>query len=207
VIDSPTIRAAARKVDEVSPGEALNAPLFRALLERMQTGSRAVVLDLGPARPETIAVLGGFRCRLDIADLTEGLEELNAEPDRRRLRTAAEAMLPPRRPEPVDIVLCWDILNYLRPPALTAVMECVAARGGPGTLTHGLVVYSAKHMSVRPGRFVPLPDHTLANLAPPGEQRTAPRYSPEDLARCMPGFNVERARLLRNGMQEFLFRL
>ena len=36
---------------------------------------------------------------------------------------------------------------------------------------------------------------------------TAPRYTPEDFALCMPRYTVERARLLRNGMQEFLFRL
>ena len=37
--------------------------------------------------------------------------------------------------------------------------------------------------------------------------RMAPRYTPEDLAHCLPRYRVERARLLRNGMQEFLFRL
>jgi hypothetical protein len=41
----------------------------------------------------------------------------------------------------------------------------------------------------------------------PGRERPAPRYTPEDLARCMPRYSVERGRLLRNGMQEFLFRL
>ncbi len=32
-------------------------------------------------------------------------------------------------------------------------------------------------------------------------------YSPEDLAKHMAGFEIDRARLLGNGMQEFLFRL
>jgi len=38
-------------------------------------------------------------------------------------------------------------------------------------------------------------------------ERIAPRYSPEDLGQWMPAFSVERARLLANGMQEYLFRL
>ena len=45
------------------------------------------------------------------------------------------------------------------------------------------------------------------STAQPGRERPAPRYSPEDLARCMPRYSVERGRLLRNGMQEFLFKL
>ena len=50
-------------------------------------------------------------------------------------------------------------------------------------------------------------EQRLVAAAPPQDERDAPRYSPADLARCMPGYTVERARLLRNGMQEYLFRL
>ena len=77
----------------------------------------------------------------------------------------------------------------------------------PGALAHGLVYYSTRQMPQRPGSFVPLDDQRLVNMAAPGPERPAPRYSPEDLARCMPRYTVERGRLLRNGMQEFLFRL
>jgi hypothetical protein len=33
----------------------------------------------------------------------------------------------------------------------------------------------------------------------------SPRYTPEILGQCMPLYRRERAMLLRNGMQEFLF--
>ena len=56
--------------------EALNAPLFHYVIERMHAGDRWVVLDLGTARTETIAVMSQFRCRLDIADLADGLDVL-----------------------------------------------------------------------------------------------------------------------------------
>ena len=62
-------------------------------------------------------------------------------------------------------------------------------------------------MPERPGSFVPLDDQRLVEQGAAGPERPAPRYSPEDLARCMPRYTVERGRLLRNGMQEFLFRL
>src|SRR5690606_8196733 len=125
-------------------------------MERLHDGKRWVVLDFGRARTETVAVFSPFRCRLDIADLTEGLEALNAEEDARRLRQTAEALLPPLRDEQTDLVLCWDFLNYLRRPALTALMERVAARCRPGTVAHALVVYSAARMPATPGGYVPL---------------------------------------------------
>jgi hypothetical protein len=188
--------------------EPLNAPLFHSLMQRLETGGRCVVLDLGAAHAATIAAFGRFRCRLDIVDLAEGLAALNSDVDPRTvLRPLVDALLLPRAREATDVVLCWDLINYLKPPALTAVMECIAARCKRGALAHGLVYYSAQRMPERPGSFVPLEDHRLLNLATPGSERPAPRYSPEDLARCMPRYTVERGRLLRNGMQEFLFRL
>jgi hypothetical protein len=187
--------------------EALNAPLFASLIERLHGGDRCVVLDLGAARTETIALFSQFRARMDIADLADGIERLETEIDPDILREEVERLLPARGTETADVVLCWDLLNYLPRPALSAVMAAIAERVRRGALVHALIAYSSKTMSMRPGCFVPLDEQRLINLAPRQAERDAPRYSPEDLARCMPNYSVERARLLRNGMQEFLFRV
>lgn len=165
------------------------------------------MLDLGSLQSATIRALGRFRCRLEIVDLADGLDSLNGELDPRRIRQRAEALLPERHSEAVDIVLCWDLINYLNQPALNAVMECIALRCKRGALAHGLVYYSAKAMPERPSTFLPVDEQHILQLSQPGRERPAPRYTPEDLARCMPRYSVERGRLLRNGMQEFLFRL
>jgi len=201
--------AEARRVGEhLQAGpEGLNAPLFHSLIRRLEDGGRWIVLDLGAARASTIQAFGKFRCRLDIVDLAVDLDKLRDETELRVLRQRVEALLPRRGSEGIDIVLCWDLINYLSPQALMAVMESIALRCKPGALAHGLVYYSMRQMPERPGTFVPLDDQRLVNLAKPGPERPAPRYSPEDLARCMPRYTVERGRLLRNGMQEFLFRL
>ena len=190
-----------------SAPEGLSAPLFSSLIQRLQSGGRWVVLDLGAVRSETIRAFGRFRCRLEFVELADGLDSLNGEIDPRRIRQHADSLLPVRRPEGVDVVLCWDLLNYLNQPALTAVMEGIALRCKRGALAHGLIYYSAKAMPERPSTFVPVDDQHILQNVRPGRERPAPRYSPEDLARCMPRYTVERGRLLRNGMQEFLFKL
>ncbi|MBL8201037.1 MAG: class I SAM-dependent methyltransferase [Chromatiales bacterium] len=195
----------AAKLPAAEPA-AVNAPLFRRLVDSLSAEKRSVVLDLGPVRSETVALLTPFRCRLDIADLAEGLQALDQEPDPALLRERAEALLPPPRPEPVDIVLCWDLLNYLQRPAIAALMTCISARMRPGGFAHLLIVYSGTTMPARPSRFAPLPDGRLIETATTDARRSAPRYSPEDLGKCMRGLRSESATLLRNGMQEFLFR-
>lgn len=187
--------------------EPLNAPLFASLIERLEAAEeRCVVLDLGAARTETLALFGRFRARLDIVDLAEGLDLLDVD-DPDVLRENVERLLPPRRPEAAHLILCWDLLNYLKRPALSAFMTAVADRARRGAFAHALIAYSSSRMPVRPACFVPLDGQRLVNVAPPDAERDAPRYSPEDLANCLPGYKVERARLLRNGMQEYLFRL
>ena len=200
------LRGSSAARDELPEAAALNAPLFRSLVDGLQDGKRRVILDLGPPQPATVALFRGHRCRLEIADFANGLDVLNAELAAGTRREVTEAMLPKRRDEPTDIVLCWDLLNYLERPALAALMSVLAERLRPRALVHALVIYSTPRMALRPLRIAPSDDARLLCQARTGEQKNAPRYTPEDLAKCTPDFEVERAVLLKNGMQEFLFR-
>jgi hypothetical protein len=202
-----SLRSSSLARAEIEKPATFNAPLFRSVAERLDTGGRWVVLDLGAAHRQTISFFSQYRCRLDVADLGEGLEALNAESDPVRLAFAAEALLPMRHDDTTDIVLCWDVLNYLERPALTALMSCVAARARPGTLMHALIVYSDRYMPAQPGNYLPLDDCNLFDLSACHDERPAPQYTPVDLESCLKGYVMDRVVLLGNGMQEFLFRL
>lgn len=208
------ISSAAKRVEPPVP-EVLRVPLFGALIERMLDGGRWVIQDLGPAQSATIAFCNRFRCRLDIADLPADIPALNAEEDPKRLSALAKEIIPGQHSDTVNVVFCWDLLNYLQRPALTAIMDRVAERGRAGCLVHALIVYSATYMPTVPGRYAPWPDDTgesshndqLVYTPATLESCEAPRYTPDDLAHCLRGYRVERAVLLNNGMQEFLFRI
>jgi hypothetical protein len=190
--------------------EALNAPLFRVLADQLDTAGRCVVLDLGAASTPMLSLLARARCRVEIADLASdgGIDRMNTEAPAEVLATMAEALLPEHRADDaVDLVFCWDMLNYLKPEAMSALMNAIAARARPGALAHALIVYSERSMPDRPGRFVPTEDLRLVNRPAQAAMIDAPRYSPELLGRMIGRFAVDRARLLANGMQEFLFRL
>lgn len=198
----------ARAPERVADAEpiAVKAPLFRSLIEGFDPERRYVVLDLGAARTQTIALLGRFRCRLDIAGLDDALTRLADESDPDDLAARVEALLPPPRSEATDVVLCWDLLNYLPPPAMTALMSRIAARARSGALVHALIVYSETHMPDAPRCIVPRDGGRVLEMPTQPAERRAPRYSPDDLCRSMSAWRIERAMLLRNGMQEFLFR-
>ena len=189
---------------------ALRAPLFRQLIDQLDDDARHVALDLGSVATEMLDLLGRFRCRVEIAGLADdgGLARLDAAEDHEQRIAIAESLLPrPRPDDPADLVFCWDLLNYLKPEAIAVLMSAVAARMQPGACAHALIVYSEKTMPERPGRWVPTADGLLTDRAPSPATLVAPRYSPEFLGRTMRGFTIVHARLLANGMQEFVLRL
>ncbi len=198
-------RATARPPLETS--SELNAPLFRLLADQLGDGSRRVVLDLGAASTSMLSMLGRSPCRVEIADLMRADEvaRLNAaEPE--DMAFLAESLLPRHDPSyPVDIVLCWDLPNYLQPIALSALMKAIVTRSRPGAIAHALVVYSERSMPEQPARFVPVDGYRLANRSTSSSEIAAPRFTSEALNQHMGGFTIDRVRLLANGMQEYLF--
>ena len=189
---------------------AFNAPLFHELIARLDADNRHVVLDLGAASTKMLALLGESRCRVDIADLAHfgGVDRLNSAERGPAVAAVAEALLPHRdSDDAVEFVLCWDLPNYLTLDSLSALMTAIGHRARPGALAHALIRYADRDMNWQPGRFVPVDNGELIDTNAMGAAVEAPRYSPEELGRNVGGFVIDRARLLSNGMQEFLFRL
>ena len=190
--------------------EVLQAPLFRDLVAGLDSTERHVVLDLGAASTTMLALLGRSRCRVEIVDLAHfgGIDRLNTIEPGPALVDAAGSLLPNQLPvDAVDLVFCWDLPNYLTLSALSALMDAIGRCARPGALAHALIFYAERDMKEHPGRFVPTADGDLIDYNATSTAIAAPRYSPEDLGKNMGGFVIDRARLLSNGMQEFLFRL
>ncbi|MGI9236413.1 MAG: hypothetical protein ACR2QZ_03410 [Woeseiaceae bacterium] len=204
-----SLRRAGRRVPPDSTA-ALHAPLFHDLLAGLHETERHVVLDLGAASTAMLALLGRSRCRVEIADLAYfgGIDNLSSAEPGPALADAAESLLPNRlSDDAIDLVFCWDLPNYLTLDALSALMGTIAHRARPGARAHALIFYAGRDMKEHPGRFIPTAEGELIDRSTPGTAIPAPRYSPEDLGNSMGGFSIDRARLLSNGMQEFLFRL
>lgn len=187
-----------------------HAPLFHDLVAGLDEKKRHVMLDLGTASTSMLALLGRSRCRVEIADLAYfgGVNRLNGTEPGPALAGVAESLLPNRlSDDAIDHVYCWDLPNYLTLNALSALMVAIGRRARPGALAHALIFYADRDMQEYPGRFVPTPDGELIHHSLASKAIAAPRYSPEDLGKGMGRFVIDRARLLGNGMQEFLFRL
>lgn len=199
----------ARPLERSGP-QPIRAPLFAMAVEAFEDDRRHVVLDLGRARAGTVDLFGGYRCRIDIVDLPaslDGLPDIEEEGGREAVERWLDGLLPPARGESVDLVLCWNLLNYLPAAVIEALGRRLAGRASPHARLHALIEYQATRMAAVPASFAPVGFELLADPAE-GDPAAipAPRYSPKELEKRLPGFTSEKTMLLGNGMQEYLYR-
>ncbi|MCA1778864.1 MAG: hypothetical protein LC637_05650 [Xanthomonadaceae bacterium] len=181
---------------------SLRAPLLGELLEPSGSRSRRVWLDLGSVTQGLIERLQNTRSRLVIAALDAAAREREPDCFDFKKRFAAGLLN-----EPVDTVLCWDLLNYMNANQLQCLSATVARLAGPGARIHALIYYSNPMMPDLPGRFFPGSGAELEMIEGARSKIQALRYSPKALQKAMPKLEVERTLLLNNGMQEFIFEL
>ena len=188
-------------------GRGLHAPLFEQLVHRLEEDRRHVVLDCGAARAGTIDLLSRYRCRLDILDLAVALPELTAQSDPQARSAVFARRLPKAQTEPAELVFCWNLLNYLKPADVSALIDGLLPLLAPAARLHALIEYSSPLMPASPGHWVPDQNGRLFADQEDAEQIPAPRYSPKALERMMPRLKPERSMLLGNGLREHLFRM
>jgi hypothetical protein len=161
------------------------------LIETLSKGVSASrdVLDLGSVSPESVQFFGRRGSRLTIADLSP-TSDLTIPCVDERVR--------------FDLVLAWDVLNYLGPDRLTRLMGRLEPRFRPGTMLHALIA-TGREIDAQPPRYRIKGARTFVSEPVSGSRVRAPRYLEQDLVKRMPGLTVERRFQLRSAMLEYVF--
>jgi hypothetical protein len=173
------------------------------LLEFVKKPPKKIVLDLGPALGENIRRMEGSK--LFIANFFESLTEGGGATINPKTFAASCARLL-QYPDDVrfDLVLVWDLFNYMGLSEVQVLAQRLVALSRPGTRIMALVSIQ-KQIPDRPHRFVIRSEDTLRYEALSKGMRECPRHNEPDLLKRMAGFKVERGMLLRNGMREYAF--
>lgn len=190
------------------PREEVHAsPALESLVERLERSAPPSILDLGPALGSNVEFLSGFSGRLSIADFHGTL--LADEGLAIRFHEQPAAVLPellaagPGNKAEHDVVLAWDVFNYLNREQMDALGEHLARLTRPGAHLLTLVA-TAPEIPAEPVLYkIEDRSHLRYTVASP-RPRKSPRWAPAELGRSLTGFSVDRSYLLRHGVQEYL---
>lgn len=178
-----------------------------ALVGELAQEARYTILDLGPALGANVDFWSGFACKIHFADLYGTLAEAGFDESGEGPPWDSELLqrLLPFEPQTrFDIILCWDILNYLTPEQMISFVGRLAAFCKQGTYLFAQFWLSPR-IPARPITFKIVDREHLRYANWDKETRSWAFFQPRDINRIMEEFRVAGSFLLRHGIQEYLF--
>lgn len=203
------------------------------LLEWLGRRQGARVVDLGPAHGDNLSLLSRYGCRIEFLDLYSQIWEAghaNPHAELERTQRLVERMLDigapertdsdeaepaagdaprtaqsvrGRRREAVDLILFWDLINYMIPAQIEGLYRALTPLLGSGTRAFLLLAHSPQlPLHPRRLRFAGADRLVWDEQAP--TVRPCPQYSEHRLHKMFPDFTVERSFLMRHGVREYL---
>lgn len=194
--------------EAVAPGrQEANCPVFTSLMAMMDKMENPAVLDLGPACAANLELLSRFRCKLFIEDVHDLIESFtgDAPADEAILKNWLGQWTAGTAKQSIDVVLAWDIFNYLEPGPWKIFTDHLTPLLKTGAPLY-LLVYTQRDMPALPMQFKAIGLDKLEYRPHTGETRPSPRFNQTELKRRLQNFSVTKSVLLRNGIQEYLLK-
>ena len=210
----PTSRLQRRNVDSENDDIVFSSQVPEMIFQHMTEARKYHILDLGPPVQENVTLFSGQNIRHYIDDLQSSLDvfsetliDVDASDISSHCFGAKEfaQFLPYSADTRFDVILLWDLPNYLNEQSIEALVSHLGQYCRRGALLYFLV-YIHKEMPIRPSRmhFQNLEQVVYYPRLPIEE--CSPRYTPKHLEKMMSGFTIYRLYLLGNGLQEHVFR-
>ncbi|WP_346838862.1 class I SAM-dependent methyltransferase [Microbulbifer sp. SAOS-129_SWC] len=168
--------------------------------EIIQPGYR--ILDLGPIAVGTTQAFLQKNCPCYIEDLLEFFADNHNATD---LKAALKSHLV-AKPEKIkfDVILCWDLLNFLSAELIAYLIELLSPNLKPGTLLHAMI-YTGAQPPQRPARFKLLRDFTYETADDPNYPRIPYQgHTTVTLMQSLGRFNLSNSLVQRQGMRKDL---
>ncbi len=178
---------------------------LQALCQKLQGVFTCNILELGPVRSGNIQFWSQFSPSIYVADLRSSLplpvlpseESEFVEPD-------WDHLLGLPKNQSYDVILAWDLLNYLDLPVVASLMKYLKRFCRPGTILFCLI-FDQKEMPEKITVYGIADESHLKYEYAGSEMWVCPRHQPHALAGVMTQFHTSESFRLRNGIAEYLF--
>ncbi len=187
-----------------------NSPSVGILSQRFPGPGKCQVLDLGAPASSTVAFFSGGACKFYLEDLyrffiAPRIDREDSDDKDDGVAAAIAAALSYDDTARFDLILGWDLFNYMERGAIELLMARIARSCRSGTLLF-LTASTGSMISSTPARITMTNSGRLRYRSTVDERSiTNPRLSPTALESMMPGFRLLHSFLLGDEMQEFLF--
>ena len=192
-----------------SAADVQQSQLFATLTERLDPDQPLSVLDMGLGVAATLEFFSAYRCRLQFADLFDVLplaeteEGLTEEQKQRELQRHFAQTLELPADARFDLVLFWDLFNYLDGSALSGLSQALQPHLHSRSRGHGFVQRDRQKTPPDYCYGVNSENSFTTKLC---TRQGLPKYchAQASLERQLQGFTIQRGVLMLDGRLEFL---
>jgi len=181
------------------------APGLKQAIERLPRPG-AAVLDFGPALSANIAIFRRLQARMRVLDFERTLLETDLWRPPQKLPAwerdvvAALDLAPDER---FDLVLAWDLPNYLGRERWPVIARQLVEHLAAGGMVH-LLARTGHEMPALPAHFRITAAETIREETRSTDLLEPPRFSHGEIERLNPGLAAAKSFLDKHGLQEFL---
>jgi hypothetical protein len=175
-----------------------------ALCQRLQGVDSWHVLELGPARRGNIDFWSRYCNSIYVADLRASLPLPPVEEDPEPGEPEWDRLLHLPQGRRFDVILAWDMLNYLDLSAVSGLIRYLSRFCRPGTVLFTLI-FDHQKMPKEITVYRIVDESHLTYEYCGSEMQACPRHKPHALAGALRRFQTSNSFRLRNGIVEYLF--
>jgi hypothetical protein len=160
------------------------------------------ILELGMPLGMNVEYFSNYSCRLFIENLYTCINQTPVTKIPTELVSMKYAGL--EAGEKLDLVLCWDLFDYLKSAQIMSVVDLFRCHIQRGTLLY-VLTSDTRMIADQPQCYRLATDNYIEPELPTLQQRENPRHRPAVLQEWLGSFNLYRSFMLSNGRLEHLF--
>jgi hypothetical protein len=185
------------------------SPLLFGVLSDLDPEIQCGILDLTPANFNLVEFFNHYRCKLHLPGCRDEILKLAPETtDSRATLRLLKRCIPLRASDKgtLDILLLWDLANYLKEQTLAALISYLTPYFSEHAIVHAYI-HTHQTMPTYPGEYrLSQDNHVIIDNHSSGTM-SSPMYYQELLHKVLAPFRVDRGMLLANGLQEYILRI
>ncbi len=188
----------------------IKSPLLFDMFKRLSDTERSSILDIGPARQSSIDFFSDYWSKLFFVDAIHALYKLDQQADKEAVdinKVLANAIQFYDRQSPeLDMILLWNLPNYLSSRYLTALVQYLMPYASRRVRIHAYI-YNSEKIPAEPVSYAIRPDQAVAMSRSFELEKNCPLYHLAELQNCFAPFKVDHSMILSSGVQEYVFSL
>lgn len=175
------------------------SPAFTAVYNEIKNSDRNRVLDLGPMSQGCFQLFSGLSCKIQVENIAGELSGFISSGRDISEFDITSALGRYRKEEKFDVILTWDLFNYLTLDQISLLFEHLQPYCKSDTILHCLR-YVEKKIPPRP-RTIAVKDQYLLEVSNESlEERSVPIYSTLQLLSAMHGYFMQDTLVGQMGM-------